>query len=265
MKPRLFGCVLLLLTAACAAPLSQSPPAGVASEVTPPEIRAGDTWRYAVRDAFTKMPRGEVDYRVTQVQGDTVTVEVRTGELVSTELYTRSGNWLRRPATNMQEFSYSPPYEALAFPLAPGKTWKSRSVATDPTDGRSFPVTISATVLGWERIRVPAGEFDALKVHRRVFLDYWRQNVRGQSIIEEVRVVCAVAQKDREARNHVTIPELDLRSGKRRHHARRARRWRPSEIYPGRLAHLRARELRATVGAALAFGSGLAAYGRPCL
>ena len=185
MKPRLFGCVLLLLAAACAAPLSQSPPAGVAAEVTNPEIRAGDTWRYAVRDAFTKMPRGEVDYRVTQVQGDTVTVEVRTGELVSTELYTRSGNWLRRPATNMQEFSYSPPYEALAFPLAPGKTWKSRSVATDPADGRSFPVTISATVLGWERIRVPAGEFDAMKVHRRVFLDYWRQNVRGQSIIEE--------------------------------------------------------------------------------
>jgi hypothetical protein len=185
MRSRLVGCVLLLLTAACAAPLSQTPPAGVAAQATPPEIRIGDTWRYAVRDAFTKTPRGEVDYRVTQVQGDTVTVEVRTGELVSTELYTRSGNWLRRPATNMQEFSYNPPYEALAFPLEPGKSWKARSVATDPADGRSFPVMISATVQGWERIRVPAGEFDALKVHRVVYLDYWRQMVRGQSIIEE--------------------------------------------------------------------------------
>jgi hypothetical protein len=85
----------------------------------------------------------------------------------------------------MQEFSYSPPYEALAFPLAAGKKWKSRSVATDPADGRSFPVTISASVVGWERIRVPAGEFDALKVQRYVFLDYWRSKVRGQSVIQE--------------------------------------------------------------------------------
>jgi hypothetical protein len=104
---------------------------------------------------------------------------------VSTELYTRSGNWVRRPATNMQEFSYSPPYEALAFPLAAGKTWKARSVATDPADGRGFPVTISANVVGWERIRVPAGEFDALKVHRYVFLDYHRSKVKGQCIIQE--------------------------------------------------------------------------------
>jgi hypothetical protein len=153
--------------------------------VSQPEIRVGDTWRYAVRDGFTSLPRPPVEYRVTQVQGDTVTVEVRSGDHVSTELYTRTGNWLRRPATNMQEFTYTPPYEALAFPLVAGKTWKSKSSATDPADGRSFPVTIQGSVLGWERIRVPAGEFDALKVRRYVFLDYWRSKVKGQSIIRE--------------------------------------------------------------------------------
>ena len=185
MNARLFIPVLLLLVGACGAPLSQTPPAGVAAEIAGPQLRVGDTWRYAVRDAFTNLPRGEVDYRVTRVEGDTATVEVRSGDLLSTELYTRSGNWLRRPATNMQEFSYSPAYEALAFPLAPGKKWKARSVATDPADGRKFPVTINGAVLGWERIRVPAGEFDALKVRRYVFLDYWRSKVRGQSIIRE--------------------------------------------------------------------------------
>ncbi len=185
MKARLFGCVLLLLTAACATPLSQTPPAGVPAEVSQPQVKVGDTWRYAVRDGFTSLPREPVEYRVTDLQGDTMTVEVRTRDQVSTELYTRSGNWLRRPATNMQVFTYSPAYEALAFPLVPGKTWKSRSIATDPADGRSFPVMLSATVLGWERIRVPAGEFDALKVRRHVFLDYWRSKVKGQSIIEE--------------------------------------------------------------------------------
>jgi hypothetical protein len=184
MKP-LLACILLLLAAACASPLSRTPPADVPAEAAPPAIRVGDTWRYAVRDGFTNLPRGEVDHRVTQVEGDTVSVDVRAGEQVSTELYTRGGNWLRRPATNMQVFSYSPPYEAFAFPLAAGKRWQARSTATDPADGRSFRVTIQGSVLGWERIRVPAGEFDALKVRRYVFLDYWRSKVRGHSIIRE--------------------------------------------------------------------------------
>jgi hypothetical protein len=175
----------LLLTAACGAPLSRTSPPGVPAEVSQSDLKVGDTWRYAVRDGFTSLPREPIDYRVTQVQGDTVTVEVQVRDRVSTELYTRSGNWVRRPATNMQEFAYSPPYEALAFPLTPGKTWKSKSSATDPADGRSFPVRISATVLGWERIRVPAGEFDALKVRRHVLLDYWQSKVKGQCIIQE--------------------------------------------------------------------------------
>jgi hypothetical protein len=185
MRSRLFGCILLLLTGACAAPLSQTPPAGVTAEVRQPELRVGDTWRYAVRDGFTSLPRAPVEYRVTEVQGDTATVEVRTGEIVSTEVYTRAGNWLRRPPTNMQEFIYKPPYQAFAFPLVAGKKWNARSEATDPADGRSFPVRIQGSVLGWERVRVPAGEFDTLKVRRYVYFDYWRSKVRGQSIIRE--------------------------------------------------------------------------------
>ena len=185
MRRRLFLSTLVLFAGACAAPNSRTPPAGVAANVAAPQIAAGDTWVYAVHDGFTKMPRESVEYRVTQVEGDRATVEVRSGEQVSTELYTRSGNWLQRPATNMWVFSYSPAYEALAFPLEPGKTWKGRSIATDPADGRSFPVRIEGKVLGWEHIREPAGEFDALKIYRRVFLDYFRQGVRGQSIIDE--------------------------------------------------------------------------------
>jgi len=176
----------LLLTAACATPLPQTPPAGAPAQVPAPEFRAGTAWRYSVRDGFTKLPRGAIEYRVSAVSGESATVEVRHDGQESTELYTREGNWLRRPATNMQTFAYAPAYRAFDFPLAAGKTWKSRVTATDPADGRSFPVTIQGAVLGWEKVRVPAGEFDALKVRRTVFLDYWQQNERGQSVIEEI-------------------------------------------------------------------------------
>jgi hypothetical protein len=175
----------MLLVASCATNLSPTPPAGVAAEVAAPALRPGNTWRYAVSDGFTKIPRGTVEYRVRTVEGGVVTVDVRNGTQEHTELYAPDGNWLKRPATNMQEFSYNPPYRAFDFPLSAGKKWESRATATDPADGRSFPVRISGRVLGWERIRVPAGEFDTLKVRRMVYLDYFLQGVRGQSVIGE--------------------------------------------------------------------------------
>lgn len=39
--------------------------------------------------------------------------------------------------------------------------------------------------MGWERIKVPAGEFDAIKVKRIVYFDYLQPNVRGRSEILE--------------------------------------------------------------------------------
>ncbi|MGH8663273.1 MAG: hypothetical protein ACREUX_03305 [Burkholderiales bacterium] len=185
MMRLLLAVASLLFVASCATNLSSTPPPGTAAEVPAPQLRPGTTWRYAVSDGFTKIPRGTVEYRVRGVEGNVVTVEVLNGTQESTELYSRDGNWLQRPATNMQMFSYSPPYRAFDFPLVAGKSWTTRSKATDPADGRSFPVSIEGRVLGWERIKVPAGEFDTLKVRRMVYLDYFQQGVRGQSVIRE--------------------------------------------------------------------------------
>ncbi|HXF67522.1 MAG TPA: hypothetical protein VNK67_12605 [Burkholderiales bacterium] len=174
------------LLAACAAPLPQQPPAGMPAQVPAPEVRAGDTWTYRVRDAYTGLPRGEQSYRVAEVAAQRVKVIAELeGAAREEQLYDRHWNWLRRPATNLQSFEYSPAYPAFDFPLAAGKRWSAQVIATDPADGRRFPVSIHAQVLGWERVKVPAGEFDALKVKRQVFFDYWVLGVRGRSEIVE--------------------------------------------------------------------------------
>jgi len=175
----------LLLIAACATHLPQTPPAGMPATVSAPELRAGGYWRFAVSDGFTRLARGEIEYRVDTIDADTVTVHVTTAAGESTELYTRDWNWLRRPATNMQVFDYSPAYRAFDFPLAAGRKWSFRGTARDPADGRTFPVRIDGEVLGWERVKVPAGEFETLRVRRYVTLDYWLQGVRGPSEIME--------------------------------------------------------------------------------
>jgi hypothetical protein len=185
MKRFLIACSWLAL-AGCAAPLPQTPPAGVAAEVPAPDIRAGAHWTYRVRDGFTDLPRPTERYRVTEVTGDRVVVTVsRENTSDEVQIYDRQWNWLQHRATDLQPFVYSPPYPAFAFPLAAGRTWSARLRATDPATGERFPLTVDGTVLGWERVRVPAGEFDALKIRRIVFLQYYEPNVRGRSEIVE--------------------------------------------------------------------------------
>lgn len=186
MKRFSIACALLFLFG-CAAPLPQTPPSGVAAQVPAPGIQSGAEWTYRVRDGFTGLPRPTERYRVTEVAGDRVAVTVsREGANDEMQLYDRQWNWLRHPATNLQAFNYSPAYPAYAFPLAAGRTWNARLIATDPASGQRFPLTLDGKVLGWERVKVPAGEFDALKVRRVVFLDYYEPNVRGRSEIVEM-------------------------------------------------------------------------------
>lgn len=175
-----------LMLAGCATPLPQSPPDGMPASVPAPRIEVGDTWTYRVTDGYTGIVRGELRETVTAVSGGHVTVSAPLERSDGVQIYDREWNWLRRPATNLQTFEYRPAYRAFDFPLQAGKQWRARLTAADPADGRQFPVWIDGAVLGWQRIRVPAGEFDALKIERRVYFEYWEYAVRGRSQIHEV-------------------------------------------------------------------------------
>jgi hypothetical protein len=175
-----------VLLAGCASPLPQNPPAGMPVSVAAPEVRAGDTWTYRVTDGYTGIVRGEQRETVTAVSGGRITVSAPLERSDGVQIYDTEWNWLRRPATNLQTFEYRPAYRAFDFPLHAGKQWRERLTATDPADGRRFPVWIDGVVLGWERIRTPAGEFDTLKIERRVYFEYWEYALRGRSQIHEV-------------------------------------------------------------------------------
>jgi len=174
----------LLLAAGCATPLRQTPPPGMPAKVMAPEIRAGDVWTYSLHDGYTKLPKGTLEYRVQAVQGDTATVDFQHDGRQSTQRYTRDGNWRERPMTNLQNFRYDPPYPALPFPLEAGKTWQAYVKAIDPATGEANRVRIDGKILGWERVKVPAGEFDALLVRRIVFAGN-EDTFRGEENISE--------------------------------------------------------------------------------
>jgi hypothetical protein len=99
-----------------------------------------------------------------------VTVQVtHEGLLVDTLLYAPGWNGREMPLPNTQRFRYEPTFEAYAYPLDPGKTWRAVVRATDVVTGRTYNTHVYGKVVGWERISVPAGQFDALRIQREVF------------------------------------------------------------------------------------------------
>lgn len=157
------------LLAACVTPPELAPPAGVAT-VAAPAIRAGQYWEYAVRDGYTGLPRGLYRYTIATADPNRIVVDVtHDGQRVDAYVYAPGWNGIELPLTNLQRFRFDPPFPAFEFPLYPGKRWRRVIRATDPATGRTNSVHVHVTVGGWHRIRVPAGEFDALEVRRSVY------------------------------------------------------------------------------------------------
>ena len=161
--------VLLPVFGGCAAPVHYQPKDAPVS-VAPAAVQVGDYWEYAVRDAYTGFDRGIHRVQVKSVSDDRWTVDVtRNGEPVDSFVYRTGWNGLEHPLPNIGRFRFDPAFPAYEYPLSPGKSWYRVITAIDPDNGARYRMHTHSRVAGWERIRVPAGEFDALRIERQIF------------------------------------------------------------------------------------------------
>jgi len=137
---------------------------------------AGDSYVYQVVNAYNREVLGKVQHHVSAADAGRVTVSVSPDTSAAgaerTEVYTNDGNWLRAPVESHGvpvEYEFAAPYPAYVFPLDPGKTWSVRVNASVPSMGKQRSVRVDGRVLGAERIRVPAGEFETIKIRRFVY------------------------------------------------------------------------------------------------
>lgn len=137
---------------------------------------AGDAYTYQLVNGYSKEVRGKLHYQVDRVDPDRITVSVSPDNAEAgwahTEIYTKEGNWLRNLVESHGvpvEYEFATAYPAYVFPLDPGKSWSVRVNATVPGTGERRSVRVDGRVIGNERIRVPAGEFDTVKVRRFVY------------------------------------------------------------------------------------------------
>ncbi len=168
------GVWLAVLLAGCqAAPVP--PLTNPFAQADPPRFAVGDTWVYRISNGYNNEVRGQVRYQVEKVDAGRAVVSANPDDpylgQAYTVVYTPQGNWLRHPVAShgqTVEHEFAAAYPAYVFPLEPNKTWSLRVNATDPAAGR-HSVRVDGTVLGAERIRVPAGEFDTIRIRRLVY------------------------------------------------------------------------------------------------
>jgi hypothetical protein len=162
----------IMLAAACVATVV----AGWGGTALAAGPAAGDVYVYRLVNGYNKETRGQLHYQVSKVDSDSTTVEVTPdtaeGGVQRTDVYTREGNWLRHPLEShgqAVEYQFASAYPAYVFPLDPGKTWSTRVQASVPGAARARSVRVDGRVMGNERISVPAGEFETIKVRRFVY------------------------------------------------------------------------------------------------
>jgi hypothetical protein len=76
--------------------------------------------------------------------------------------------------------TYAPALPLFRFPLVPGASWRDTVMVTDPASGKRTSVDVISRVQGMEMVRVPAGEFDAIRVQRDLYYqdaEWWRSGV----------------------------------------------------------------------------------------
>jgi hypothetical protein len=151
----------------------------------------GDTYVYRISNGYNSEVRGKINYRVEKADADRVEVAVTTDTpsagSARTEVYASNGNWLRRPLAShdqLREFEFARPLPVYVPPAGADGSWSTRVDAVEAATGRRNSVRVDGEMRGNERITVPAGTFDTVKITRNTYVGDWETFMRETKIEE---------------------------------------------------------------------------------
>ena len=127
--------------------------------------KEGDFWRYR---GSNQHGADNPTYRVSKVVAGTIELRYDTNNKEQMVLVLNS-DWNPLSEHGQQfvgDLKFVPFVEQYQFPLVPGKKWRSQHKG-ECGILCSFKVDSESEVRGWERITVPAGTFDALRIDSR--------------------------------------------------------------------------------------------------
>lgn len=152
-----------------AAALTLVATAAVAQRAERAEVKVGDRWRFEQRDQRT----GVKEYETVRIVTAADASRIATTEGDATGSFTADWNPLDTPrGSNSESVKY------LDFPLEIGKKWAFKTQWTNKITQSRGRSTFDVAVVAHERVKVPAGEFDAFKVEAKGF---WNNDTSGRS------------------------------------------------------------------------------------
>lgn len=138
-----------------------------------PAYTVGDRWSYREIEGYSRLALRTRTREVTSAGAGDIRISGAANGEPERWRFSDPGTLASGPLSDRAAGELHPRLQLLAFPLEPGKRWEQTVTRTDPATGAVRSVTLRGKVLDWEVIRVPAGEFRALKIERRITLgDY---------------------------------------------------------------------------------------------
>lgn len=176
----LLGAGALAVLPGCATQVFEAPPAGVTAAVPP---RVGQQWRYVEIDLYRGAPRAELTARCVESDAKEIRIALTgsDGRPRDDEVWADPSRIVQEPSYDLTQY-FETPVPVLPIPLAAGvstRTFTQYRTAGSP----DFPLWWGDWLVapGWQRVRVPAGEFLALRVDRTIrfrHADIWREDCR---------------------------------------------------------------------------------------
>jgi len=187
MRTTLLLTLVLLLTG-CAAPEAPRRASIDGSDtvvIRPPAV--GDTLEYRLIDGYLRETVAHLREEVVAIDDGGVRsrkTDVARGTFVE-EIATVDGRWVRKARPRLPLQRFEPPLVTLPHPLRVGMQWQARATVSDDVALSPFGIRLDGRVEGWERVEVPAGVFDALRIRRTIW-QYDSSFRQGNSRIDEV-------------------------------------------------------------------------------
>lgn len=138
-----------------------------------PRVRNRDRWRYAVTNLYNRESIGELTAEVVEI-APVIRVKLThsTGQSLPDEIYSRP--WKVAQETHYDvPIVFAQPLPILPARLEPGAFERIRTTYHPLTLERPLNWQLYVDARGWERIRVPAGQFDCLRVERRIWFTHF--------------------------------------------------------------------------------------------
>lgn len=161
-----------VLGSGCAGPATMPAPAGL-DPLPVPTLRVGDRWRYVLINRYNNTPIGEVAVQVTAVT-PLIRLSIDRGpdKPLVEEIYTDPWSVLLESIYTGEPIRFKLPMPVVPPGASAGMALKSETrYTTTPVTSNEYGWSQRLSVQGWERVTVPAGSFDALRIVRLINFD----------------------------------------------------------------------------------------------